>query len=114
MILISVAVICALAMTAVFMLFAKPVKAGYGTIGTMNYDGSINHCHYDIVAGAKLAEYHRFQAQGFYVEAKGVSCARNIFTTFTYDVWFYLKKKRWENRILSFANIYKFSKAIIR
>lgn len=92
MILISVAAISVMAMTAVFMLFAKPVKAGYGTIGTMNYDGSINHCHYDIVAGAKLAEDHRFRIQGFYVKAKGVSCARNIFTTFTYDVWFYLKK----------------------
>lgn len=92
MILISVAAISVMAMTAVFMLFAKPVKAGYGTIGTMNYDGSINHCHYDIVAGANLAEDHRFQAQGFYVKAQGVSCERNIFTTFTYDVTFYLKK----------------------
>lgn len=102
MILISVAVICVLAMTAAFMLFAKPVNAGYGTIGTMNYDGSINHCHYDIVAGAKLAEDHRFQAQGFYVEAKGVSCARNIFTTFTYDVWFYLKKSGVEVKAFHF------------
>lgn len=92
MILILVAVICVLAMTAAFMLFAKPVKAGYGTIGTMNYDGSINHCHYDIVAGASLAEDHRFHIQGFYVKAQGVSCERNIFTTFTYDVTFYLKK----------------------
>lgn len=92
MILISVAVISVIAMTAVFMLFAKPVNAGYGTIGTMNYDGSINHCHYDIVAGANLAEDHRFHIQGFYVQAQGVSCERNIFTTFTYDVTFYLKK----------------------
>lgn len=92
MILISVAVISVIAMTAVFMLFAKPVNAGFGTIGTMNYDGSINHCHYNIVAGANLAEDHRFQAQGFYVQAQGVSCARNVFTTFTYDVTFYLKK----------------------
>lgn len=109
MILISVAVICVLTMTAVFMLFAKPVKAGFGTIGTMNYDGSINHCHYDIVAGANLAEDHRFFAQGFYVKVVGVSCARNIFTTFTYDVYFSLKKNGVE--VKSYNLYFKITKA---
>lgn len=91
LILISVAVISVMVMMVFFMLFAKPVNAGYGTIGTMNYDGSINHCHYDIVAGAKLAEDHRFQIQGFYVKVQGVSCKKNLVTKFNYDVKFDLK-----------------------
>lgn len=79
-------------MTAVLMFNINKSYAGSWVIGDLNYYGSINSCEYSIIASATLANEHRYSADGFKIAMYGISCKRNIWTTFTYKLDFILSK----------------------
>lgn len=78
--------------TSALMLNVNKSYAGSWVIGDLNYYGSINSCEYSIIASATIANEHRYSASGFQIQMNGVSCKRNIWTTFTYKFTFILSK----------------------
>lgn len=78
-----------LLVATLFVAFSQTGFANADTtsLGTLNYEGSKNHCKYDIVIsageinGTLVTDSSRFR-----IYLQGVSCKCNIFTSFNYDI----------------------------
>lgn len=88
-------VVLLIAISCVFLI--QPVSAvgnARMTLGVVNYEGSNSKCRYDVVISSDVidAPNRNIDLTGIEISLKGNSCIRGAFTTFTYNITFYLYK----------------------